>query len=285
MRTIAEIKQVMTEAWMNNETLAAAYGFEVGDSWSDTFGATSIENLLVYIVAVAQHVLERLMGEHKSEVEAIIDSQRAHRPKWYRDKVLEYMDNVDLAEDADGYDTDEYDTSGMTESDIEEAKVVKYAAATESNDSALLTIKVATEDADGELAPLDADVAERLGAYIRRIKDAGVRVTVVNQEADTYSCEMDVWYSAMKSSQSVQTQVKKAIRSYLQGLPFNGEYTNMALTDTIQAVDGVRVVELKSAGVTVDGHYQDTGARYQPAAGYMKAGSLEINMKVYDEQI
>lgn len=43
-------------------------------------------------------------------------------------------------------DTDYYDTAGMSDADIEAARVVKYAAATESSDASLLTIKVAGEN-------------------------------------------------------------------------------------------------------------------------------------------
>lgn len=284
MRTIDEIKRGMEEAWMSDAVLAEAYGFTVGDSWGGFFSKVSVENLLLYIVAVAIHVVEVLMGEHKAEVEALIDAEAVHRPKWYRDKVLRFMKGKTLAEG-----TDVYDTTGMTESDIEEAQVVKYAAATESADSSVLTIKVAGRDSEGSLQKLDEETEGQLNAYIREVKDAGVRVKLVNMDADEYSCDVTVFYDAMLTGDTVREKVEETIGAYITGLPFNGEYTNMALTDRLQTVEGVKIVEVRSAKVQVSGESTETviDMRYRPRAGYLKVNSegLNITMKAYDEQV
>ena len=283
MRTIEEIKQEMQETFMLNESLATAYGFETGTAFSSVFSKVSIENLLLYIVAVGIYVLEALFAEHKTDVDAAIEATLPHRPKWYRDKVLEFMQGKTLVED-----TDQYDTTDMTEEDIEAARVVKYAAATESPDASILTIKVAGE-ADGERAPLDAETETALLAYLREVKDAGVRIALVNQEADQFRCTVDIYYDAMLTSATVESVCRKAIGQYIQNLPFNGEYTNMALIDALQAVEGVRIAELRSSGVTVSGNQTETAinARHTPEAGYMKAEEADVtlNMIVYDGQV
>lgn len=281
MRTIEEIKTVMCEAFMRDANLANAYGFEVGSAFSSHFSKVSIENLLLYIVAACQYVLEALVKVHYDEVTDMIEAKMVHRPRWYRDKMLAFMtDKVLIA------DSDEYDTTGMSEAEIESARVVKYAAATESKDSALLTIKVAGEDGGG-LCPLDADIQVQLEAYIREIKDAGVRVSLVNQEADLFSCEIDIYYNALKLESSVREAVMKAINGYITGLPFDGVYTNQGLVDVLQVVDGVKIAELKSANVMVFGETTIThiDARHTPMAGYMKSDKVSINMIAYDEQI
>ena len=38
--------------------------------------------------------------------------------------------------------------------------------------------------------------------------------------------------------------IKKVVSEYLESMPFDGIYSNMALIDAIQKVDGVRVAEV-----------------------------------------
>lgn len=276
-RTIAEIKDSMTADLMRNPDVARAYGFETGAAFSSHFSKVSVESLLFYIVACAIWVLENLFDQHRRDVEQRIESIIPHRPKWYRDKVLGFMKDKTLVPD-----TDHYDTSGMNDGDIEAARVVKYAAASENADASILTIKVAGETG-GVRQPLDADTEIQLLAYIGEIKDAGVRVNLVNQTADVFHCEVDVYYDAMLLPETVETQCRETIRNYIENLPFNGEYSNMALVDELQKIEGVRIVEMSGATTEVDGESTptDIDARFTPAAGYFSAGNITVNMKSY----
>jgi len=143
-RTIADIKDSMTADFMRNSDVARAYGFETGAAFSSHFSKVSVESLLFYIVACATWVLENLFDRHKKDVEERIEAIMPHRPKWYRDKVLGFMKDKTLVTD-----TDYYDTEGMSDGDIEVARVVKYAAATENADASILTIKVAGDAGGG----------------------------------------------------------------------------------------------------------------------------------------
>lgn len=276
-RTIAEIKDSMTADLMRNPDVARAYGFETGAAFSSHFSKVSVESLLFYIVACAMWVLENLFDQHRRDVEQRIESIIPHRPKWYRDKVLGFMKDKTLVPD-----TDHYDTEGMSDGDIEAARVVKYAAASENADASILTIKVAGE-VGGVRQPLDADTEIQLLAYIGEIKDAGVRVNLVNQTADVFHCEVDVYYDAMLLPETVETQCRETIRNYIENLPFNGEYSNMELVDELQKIEGVRIVEMSGATTEVDGESTptDIDARFTPAAGYFSAGNITVNMKSY----
>lgn len=276
-RTIAEIKDSMTADFMRNADVAKAYGFETGAAFSRHFSRVSVESLLFYIVACAVWTLENLFDRHKADVEARIEATIPHRPKWYRDKVLGFMKGKTLVPD-----TDYYDTSGMGDGDIEAARVVKYAAATENDDASILTVKVAGEQG-GERRPLDRETEGQLAAYIAEIKDAGVRVNLVNMPPDTFDCEVDVYYDAVMPSAQVKARCVEAVRDYIENLPFNGEYTNMALVDRLQGIEGVRIVEVGSARAQADGEGTPTGinARIIPAAGYFKAGVVTVNMISY----
>lgn len=276
-RTIAEIKDSMTADLMRNPDVARAYGFETGAAFSSHFSKVSVESLLFYIVACAIWVLENLFDQHRRDVEQRIESIIPHRPKWYRDKVLGFMKDKTLVPD-----TDHYDTEGMSDGDIEAARVVKYAAASENADASILTIKVAGETG-GIRQPLEAETEIQLLAYIGEIKDAGVRVNLVNRRADVFHCEVDVYYDAMLLPETVETQCRDTIRNYIENLPFNGEYSNMALVDELQKIEGVSIVEMSGATTEVDGESTptDIDARFTPAAGYFSAGNITVNMKSY----
>lgn len=260
-RSIATIKKSITDEFMANEYIISAYGnkFKAGVAFELHFSKVSVENALFYIFAVAAYTLETLMDTFKADVETIIDTKTPHRAKWYRDKVLDFMWSSDAKKPISLIDgTDKFNTSSMTEADIAAAKIVKYAAVVESEDSSLITIKVAggigadRQPLDFKAVNLQGDnyVGEQytaLKAYINQIKDAGVRFELINKAPNKFTCEIEVHYDAMQPRGTVETLVREAIKNYLQNLPFNGEYSNMALVDIVQVLPGVKVVQLKKA--------------------------------------
>ncbi len=280
MRSISEIKQEIATEFMANESVAKVYGFKVGATFGSVFSALSVESVLMYVFAVCAWSVERLMAEHKMEVETRLKNTKAHRPKWYRDKVLAFMPGKLLESDSD-----EYDIEGMSEEEIEELRVVKHAVAVENSDESILIVKVAGER-EGKRQPLSEEEAEGLRAYIGEIKDAGVRVSLVNQEADEFNCKVDVYYDAILDEATVKEDCQSRIKDYIENLPFNGEYTNMALVDALQGVDGVKIAELKRSSARAKGEEkpQQIDARTRPVAGYFKEGEIIINMRDYEER-
>lgn len=278
MRTIDEIKESITTEFMRSEAAAGLYGFRPGDPFAEHFSRVSVEGVLFYVFAVAAWTLERIFESYGREVDARIDAILPHRPKWYRDKVLAFLKDRPLIED-----TDRCDTTGMTDAQIASAQVVKHAVATESADASLLTIKVAGEQA-GRRCPLDAETERQIAAYIAQIKDAGVRTALINIAPDRFDCEVDVYFDPMLTSSTVESACRAAIEAYIENLPFNGEYTNMALIDRLQAVEGVRIAELRGTATVAAGEsiVQAIDARCIPAAGYFTLGNITLKMKVYN---
>ena len=271
-RTVTEIKESLAADFMRNEAAASAYEFTPGDNFTERFSKVSVENVLFYVVACAVWVLECLFDAHTADVDSRIDEILPHRPKWYRDKALRFMKGKVLLPDSD-----EYDTSTMSEEEIAATRVVKHAVAVESRETSILTVKVAGES-DGRRAPLDEETVQQLKSYFVEIKVDGVRINVVNKEGVPFSCEVDIYYDAMLTPETVKNDCEAAIKSYIENIPFNGEYTNMALVDTLQGVDGVKVVELTRAstgGAAIN-------ARYVPDAGYFRVDTLTLNLKVYN---
>lgn len=278
MRTVDEIKQAIAADFMRNETVAAIFGFKAGDNFTTHFSRVSVISVLFYIFACAAWTLEKLFDSYRQEVDERIEAIIPHRPKWYRDKVLGFMKNKVLIPDMD-----EYDTADMTDEEIAAARVVKHAVADESDDASLLTIKVAGER-DGRRCPLDAQTERQLEAYIAEIKDAGVRTALVNIAPDRFDCELDIYFDPMLTASAVENDCREAIRNYIENLPFNGEYTNMALVDRLQETDGVKIPELRSATTVAAGEsvVSAIDARCVPAAGYFEMGDVKLNMKVYN---
>ena len=253
-RSITEIKSAICKEWMGNEDVARMYGFSVGDSFSERFSAVSVENILFYIVAVTSWVVERLVDTHRYEVDAALESLLPHRAKWYRDKALKFLKDIPLYEDSDMYDT-----SDMTEDEIEAARVVKYAAVSENADASILTIKVAGET-NGRRSVLDAATAQQLENYLREVKDAGVRISLVNESADRFMCELKICYDGMVS--------------------VNGVYSNMALVDAIRLVKGVKIAEVESSALKANGSdtWSDIEVKVIPRSGYMIAKESDITL-------
>lgn len=278
-RTIEEIKKSITEAWMENKTLAAAYGFSEGSDWP--FSKVSIENTLCYIVAAAIWTHERLFDAHQAEVETIVAQKKPHSLRWYVDKVKQFRAGVPLADDSDEY------ANGMTDDEIEASQVVKFAAASEQN--GIVYVKVATESGSTK-SPLSAEQVAGLREYIAEVKDAGVRVEVINEKACRLQLKLDIHYNPMVldgSGQNINTgdkPVEAAIEAYISNLPFNGEYRNSALIDALQAVDGVVIPELSSAVESYDGvSWTAINAKAQPYSGYYRydATGSQINYIPY----
>lgn len=279
MKTIEDIKEGITSDFMRNEDVARKYNFTVGDTFSSHFSKASIENVLFYVFAAAAWVLERLFAQHKEEVDKRIDEILPHRAKWYRNIVLKFLKDKVLIPG-----TDRYDTTDMTDDKINELRVVKHAVATERKDSSILTIKVAGADGDNKRCKLPKEVEEQLFQYISEVKDAGVRINLVNVDADIFNCTIDVYYDPMLLSENVQAECLKSIEGYIGNLPFNGEYTNMELIDILQKVQGVKIVEYKNATTRSSSSSVelDVDARCVPDAGYFIAGDIIINMEVYE---
>lgn len=240
--------------------------------------ATAVWRLILYVIAYGINVLEQLWDIYASEVNKNLENRIPHRPKWYRDKVLEFMIGKTLIQD-----TDRYDTTDMGEDEITAARVIKHAVAVESNSSSVLTIKVAGET-DGVRGPVSSEAETELNAYISEIKDAGVRYVLINVYPDLFRCEIDIYYDPMRLPSDVETECRQAIKDYIENLPFNGEYTNMSMIDTLQVIEGVRIAELKTASsATANSNvFVPINAMTIPEAGYFKADKIILNMKTYE---
>ena len=275
MRTLDDIKQELHKTFMQSADLAELYGYNVGDNFDERFSLVSLERFILYIVAFCAYTVEQLIYATRAEIEERIMSLTPGRPAWYAQKMRDFLLGKTLAEGSDTYEN-------VTEEERISLAVIKHAVAIDNNTTHKLIIKIAGEDGDGNLTPFtDEAVVTQIKEYINRIKYAGVATELINQEGDTFDCSLKVWYDPLKTPEQVTLDVNDAIKAYLTGLPFNGEYSNMALVDRLQELDGVKIVELVSATATPAGSTQAevVDGKLYPVAGYFKSRNVSLELK------
>lgn len=279
-RTIAEIKKEMTDAFLQDKTIQTLYGVVSNQSFESQFSKVSLESIIFYIVATCVWTLETLFDRHHQEVTGLIDNLRPHTLLWYINKTKAFQSECALKPDSDLYDN-----TGLTEDDIAKKCIVKYAAAAEKN--GIVYIKVATGE-KGQRTPLSKVDEEALTTYLKKVKDAGIKLKLINEPADKFGIEIDIFYDRqifyggddLYLIGTSKQPVHDTIASFVENLPFNGEYYNSALINALLDVEGVILVDLKQA--TTNG--EPFTARRVPEPGYFQVdkNALKIKAIPYD---
>lgn len=278
-RTIPEIKQKLTDAFIADETVKNLYELEPLKTFEEQFSKISLESILFYIVATCTWTLEMLFDRHKKEVTELISQLKPHTLLWYVNKAKAYQSGDSLIAD-----TDLYDNRNRQESEISNRQIVKYAAAEEKG--AVIYIKVATGET-GKRQPLNAEQKDELEAYFSQIKDAGVKLQVDSLPADTFNIDIDIYYDPQIYNNTLNHNnpekgqlIHDTIASFVENLPFNGEYRNSALIQALLNIEGIVLVELNQA--TANG--EPINARWTPKSGYFKVdkANLKLNPIAYE---
>lgn len=280
-RTIEEIKKDMTDSFIENQAVISAYGLTAGKTFDEQFSRVSIESILFYVFAAALWSLEKLFDLHVSEVDSRIEQLEPHTLRWYVNKTKAFLYGHKLVADSDYYDT-----SNLSEADIEKDRVVKYAVASESN--TVVYIKVAGER-KGKPWPLTDSQIAALNSYINTIKDAGVSVQLRNEQADLMRISLVVYYDpTLLSADGVSladgsTPVDDTVKSVITNQPFNGVYRNTDLLAALQALSGVEVVDISKVEAksrNADSFTEVVGFN-RPYSGYFEIESLDVTYIQY----
>ena len=218
----------------------------------------AIWRLWVYIIAVAIWSLEKLFDLHRADIDKRLAELKPHTARWYRSKALAFQYGFDLLPDSD-----KFNNTGHTEEQIEASKIVKYSAVVESPNEGRLIVKIAGEQGE-QLQPITDAQKQAFAAYLQEIKDAGVRLSVVNYQPDILHLQMKIVYDPLVLDSNGQSiihatkPVEEAIKSYLKRLPFNGELVLAHLIDELQQAEGVRIPHLvlaQSKHIGTNGNY------------------------------
>lgn len=275
-RTITEIKKSITDGFMSDPHLVSAYGLDPERTFDEQFSLVSFENVFINVLVFLFWTLEKLFDNHKAEVSEILSVQKPHTPRWYRAKALAFQYGFDLHPDTDVFNNQNYSADQVAAS-----KIIKYAAVTEAVNESRLIIKIATEDNNQLLAPISAPQKESFDAYVNEIRDAGVKVTVINYLPDVLRLHIKIYYDPLlltSDGVSILTgkkPVEIALKEYMKELPFDGELILASLIDKLQATEGVRIPHLVSAASAwVDGEgagygsFTNISVKKIPVSGY-----------------
>ena len=299
-RSISQIKAQIAETYISDPTVREAYGITKDRSFDSLFSPVSVESVIFHVVASCIWVLEKMFDRHSADVGQAIESLRPHTLRWYCSMAMRYMRGRDLIM-ADGVAaTDSYDLTDLSDDEIQAARVVRYAVASE--DTTGIYIKVAGADSDGRPCQLDPDDHKGLIHYMSQIKDAGVRVTVLNDPADLIRVKLMVLYDpailtathlspkGLDSMADISLRdaddadvIAQAVTGVVSRLPFNGEYRNSDLLAAVKAVPGVRVADIISVEAApggTDNFSRVVGFR-RPASGYYRLDTLDVHGRSY----
>ena len=263
-RTIQEIQTLILQAKAQEPALN-----ELNSS-----SKVAIWRLWVYIIAVAIWSLEKLFDQHRADIDKRLAELKPHTARWYRSKALAFQYGFDLLPDSD-----KFNNQGHTEEAIEASKIVKYSAVIESKNEGRLIVKIAGEQGN-TLQPITDTQKQAFEAYLQEIKDAGVRLSVVNYQPDILHLQMKIVYDPLVLDSNGQSilhatkPVEETIKNYLKRLPFNGELVLAHLIDVLQQAEGVKIPHLvlaQSKNITIGGGYgafETIEISKIPTAGY-----------------
>lgn len=271
-RTIHEIMRSMTNAYMANPILRERYGFEEGDTFERRFSPVSLERILIYIIASAHYLMERILDRHMQEVSALINQSVVATIPWYHHMALSYQHGHQLVlnEHSMRYEYPSVETS---------SRKVKYAAVRDRGNSIQMLV---SGEQDGLPVPLPNDVLTAFEAYMKAIKTAGVVLSVSSLPADVLEITAEIQIDPMFISRQGERLrdgapvVEEAIRAYLKGIVYGGRYNKTKLVDAIQAVEGVVDVVLSECYATAHGGERKLiqGNNYTALSGSFLAPNL-----------
>ena len=242
MRTIGEIySEIVAYKDSQSAIQALAPTADTEQQLQADLNSTSkvaIWRLWAYLTAVAIWTHESLWELFRIEVQKVADSAIVGTVPWYQGQVFKYQHG----------DTLEYDpvTGKYAYPAIDvDAQIVKRCAVIEQPDG-VLAFKVAKLSSGAPVA-LDSSEQSALVQYIKKVRFAGTRFTLLSGNGDIIRIQATIYYDGIVPEATMKTSVQAAITNYIGALPFNGELLLSTLVDKIQSVDGVLDAVLVSA--------------------------------------
>lgn len=239
-RSVSEIKKLMTDTFMADEEVRRRYELREGDTFEERFSKVSIESILFFVVASAHYVLERLFDAYRNEVIRQIQQSVVATIPWYHSQALAYQVGDSLTLDKKSLRW----TYAKTD---EKKRLVRYAAVKDLGGSIQILV---SKDRGGQPEALTEEELIAFKAYMNAIKIAGVTLSVRSLPADELHLSMRVQVDPLVfRSSGIRLRdgakpVEEAIRTYLAGITYGGEFNKTKLVDAIQAVEGVVDVDL-----------------------------------------
>ena len=273
-RSIAEIKQTMTNAFMADATIRERYGLSENDTFDESFSAVSIENILFYIVAACSHVLEVIFDQFKADVDDKISRAVVASVPWYYKiaKEFQYGDALVFNEATQQY---------VYEQENEKKRLVKFVAVRDRGTSVEI---LASAEAGGQPSVLSEDVLTAFKQYLNRVKIAGVVLSVRSLPADRIRISINATIhvdplvidrTGVRIADGSYA-VEDAVNAYVRNIIYGGTFNKTKLVDAIQNVEGVQDVELQICKYSTDGtvYKEISGNNYTAVGGSLVTVNL-----------
>lgn len=256
-QTKSEIKKMMTDLFIQNESVQLAYGLDTTKTFDEEFSRASIENILFEIVAYCGWVILGLFDLFKADVIEYRTNQSPFNTRAIVRLAKSYLHGYTLEGE-----TDKYNTSGLTAEQIAAAEIVKHAACSQVLDGfgkPFLRLKMAGET-DGELRQLTAPEMEGVEAYMNVVQPAGVKIVKESNAPDQIRMGWKVYYNPLllnangdRVDGTAQDVGRAVIKEYLTKIVFNGTYAPQNHEVFVKSTDGIELcliqyVQTKYAG-------------------------------------
>ena len=227
----------------------------------------AIWRLWLWIMAVGSWTVEVLFDRHKLHIEEILSTERPHTLRWYSEESKKYQNGYAMiwSDNKFNYATDDPD-----------ARIVKYAAASERNGKVILKV---AKDSAGVKSPLTGEEKTAFTEFWSKWKDAGVKLEIVSQQPDVLKVNMiiirdrpvlDADNNLIRDGSA--NPILAAIQAFGQALEFDGILRLSRLVDAIQAAEGVVDVKITNANHRPAGSYpwSPVNMYVESVAGYFE---------------
>lgn len=221
--------------------------------------------LWTYVVAAAIHTFEVALDIFKSETDLLTNKITPGTARWYAEMCYRYQEGHELL-------FDENTAMLYYEQNDPESQIIKAVAIRENDNK--LTIKVATQNEDNKIIPLNQEELYNFTAYIDSIKFAGMGVNVVSTSEDSLRYNLDVYFEPSVPTTVIRSNITKALEQFKSSLGFDSMIYKQRFIDAVMSASGVVTCDLKALdrkGATDD--------RYIPVSIYseLEAGYFEYD--------
>jgi hypothetical protein len=237
--------------------------------------------LWLYIFASASRALQTLWDRFEERFLKMATEAKAGSAPWLHKKGLEFQNGFNLTWNGNEF---VYDNAGASEAAIAASKIIKRLAIVETGGRVIVK---AAKLSGGLPVPLSAGEVTALNEYMAKISPAGTTLIVHSRNPDDLLIILDIVRDATLIDGSGELiaspgvfPVQNAINNYIANLPFNGQITNNAFQDAIQAATGVKRVRVLYFVASYGSVQVVISDKYTPDAGYATIGSLTINYSV-----
>jgi hypothetical protein len=191
--------------------------------------------LIIFIITVAIWVHEELWLVFKSEVIALIESEKVHTIGWYTTQAKNYQHGHDILMDSGKPRYAEYNA---------DARIIKHCSSIDNNKGGI-TLKLATE-VNGVKQPLSASQMLAFRAYMSKIRDGGVVINYISTSPDQIVARLNVYYDpilisadgSLISDSSVKP-AEVAFLNYLDSIEFDGVFNINKCFDDLITAEGI----------------------------------------------